>query len=71
MKINEVSNDIDDNEEKQIEVYNEKYDEIKSVTSSKKSLTINELKEQCKSLGIKGYSKKKKDELIEMINKHN
>lgn len=71
MKINEVSNDIDDNEEKQIEVYNEKDDEIKSVTSSKKSLTINELKEQCKSLGIKGYSKKKKDELIEMINKHN
>jgi restriction endonuclease S subunit len=71
MKINEVSNDIDDNEEKQIEVYNEKDDEIKSVTSSKKSLTVNELKEQCKSLGIKGYSKKKKDELIEMINKHN
>ena len=71
MKINEVSNDIDDNEEKQIEVYNEKDDEIKSVTSSKKSLTVNELKEQCKSLGIKGYSKKKKDELLEMINKHN
>jgi hypothetical protein len=70
MKINKVSNDIDD-EEKQIEVYNEKDDEIKSVTSSKKSLTVNELKEQCKSLGIKGYSKKKKDDLIEMINKHN
>jgi type I restriction-modification system DNA methylase subunit len=69
MKINEVSNDIDDNEEKQIEV--NKDEEIKSVTSSKKSLTVNELKEQCKSLGIKGYSKKKKDELIEMINKHN
>jgi hypothetical protein len=71
MKINKVSNDIDDNEEKQIEIYNEEDDEIKSVTSSKKSLTVNELKEQCKSLGIKGYSKKKKDELIEMINKHN
>jgi len=39
-------------------------------TKSNKSLTIDELKEQCKSLGIKGYSKKKKDELIEMIKNH-
>jgi hypothetical protein len=32
--------------------------------------TIEELKEQCKTLGIKGYSKKKKDELIELIKNH-
>ena len=31
---------------------------------------MEQLKEQCKSLGIKGYSKKKKEELIEMINNH-
>jgi hypothetical protein len=39
-------------------------------TKSNKSLTIDELKEQCKSLGIKEYSKKKKEELIEMIKNH-
>uniref|UniRef100_A0A6C0CEB0 Uncharacterized protein n=1 Tax=viral metagenome TaxID=1070528 RepID=A0A6C0CEB0_9ZZZZ len=59
-----------DEEEKKQYVKKEENDEITSVASSKKSLTVNELKEQCKSLGIKGYSKKKKDELIEMINKH-
>jgi len=45
-------------------------EEVKSETSSKKSLTVNELKEQCKSLGIKGYSKKNKEELIDMIKNH-
>ena len=73
IKINEnKEEDIVDNDEEEKKQYvnNEENDEIKSVTSSKKSLTVNELKEQCKSLGIKGYSKKKKDELIEMINKH-
>jgi type I restriction enzyme S subunit len=49
----------------------EKEDDVKTEeTKSNKSLTIDELKEQCKSLGIKGYSKKKKDELIEMIKNH-
>lgn len=38
---------------------------VKSDTSSKTS--VKALKEQCKSLGIKGYSNKKKDELIKMI----
>ena len=37
---------------------------------SNKSQTIEQLKEQCKSLGIKGYSNKKKDELIELIKNH-
>jgi len=49
----------------------EKEDDVKTEeTKSNKSLTIDELKEQCKSLGIKGYSKKKKEELIEMIKNH-
>ena len=46
-------------------------EEIKNEdTNSNKSLTVNDLREQCKSLGIKGYSKKKKEELIEMIKNH-
>jgi hypothetical protein len=49
-------------------------DEIKEAneeeTPSIKSQTLEELKEQCKTLGIKGYSKKKKDELIELIKNH-
>jgi hypothetical protein len=39
-----------------------------SISSSKSSLA--ELKAQCKSLGIKNYSKLKKKELIELIAKH-
>ena len=42
-----------------------------SLISSNKSQTLPQLKEQCKSLGIKGYSKLKKDELIQLINKSN
>ena len=45
-------------------------EEVKSETSSNKSLTISELKDKCKELGIKGYSKKNKEELIEMIDNH-
>ena len=47
----------------------EKEEETKSIKSTK-SQTLDELKEQCKSLGIKGYSKKKKDELIALIKDH-
>lgn len=46
-----------------------KDDETTSEKSSK-SQTIQQLKEQCKSLGIKGYSNKKKNELIELIKNH-
>lgn len=46
-----------------------KDDEATSEKSSK-SQTIQQLKEQCKSLGIKGYSNKKKNELIELIKNH-
>jgi hypothetical protein len=41
-----------------------------SKIKSTKSQTLEQLKEQCKSLGIRGYSKKKKDELIELIKNH-
>jgi len=49
---------------------NDEEEEIQEETPSIKSQTLEELKEQCKSLGIKGYSKKKKDELIELIKNH-
>ncbi len=53
------------------DIKNEVKEEIKNEdTNSNKSLTVNDLREQCKSLGIKGYSKKKKEELIEMIKNH-
>jgi restriction endonuclease S subunit/methylase of polypeptide subunit release factors len=45
-------------------------EEIQEETKSIKSQTLEQLKEQCKSLGIKGYSKKKKYELIELIKNH-
>ena len=41
---------------------------VKSSVSS--SSSVNELKEQCKSLGIKGYSKCKKAELIKLLEDH-
>ena len=42
-----------------------------SVTSSvSSSSSVKELKEQCKSLGIKGYSKCKKAELIKLLEDH-
>jgi len=44
--------------------------EINSFNKKNKNLTINELKEKCKSLGIKGYSKMKKEELIELLAKN-
>jgi hypothetical protein len=49
---------------------NDEEEEIQEETPSIKSQTLEELKEQCKTLGIKGYSKKKKDELIELIKNH-
>jgi len=45
-------------------------DDETTSTKSSKSQTIQQLKEQCKSLGIKGYSNKKKNELIELIKNH-
>ena len=53
----------------QEDIQEEHQEETISIKSNK-SQTIEQLKEQCKSLGIKGYSKKKKDELIELIKNH-
>ena len=45
--------------------------ETDSKTSSvSSSSSVKELKEQCKSLGIKGYSKCKKAELIKLLEDH-
>jgi type I restriction-modification system DNA methylase subunit len=50
-------------------------DEIKYVNSNEdeekelSEMTIQELKNKCKELGIKGYTKLKKEELIDIINK--
>ena len=50
------------------EVKEEKVPSIKSSVAS--GTSIKSLKEQCKSLGIKGYSNKKKEELIKLIENH-
>ena len=47
---------------------NSKTSSVKSSVSS--SSSVKELKEQCKSLGIKGYSKCKKAELIKLLEDH-
>jgi restriction endonuclease S subunit len=61
-----ISIEEDINNDEEIEEIQEETPSIKST----KSQTLEELKEQCKTLGIKGYSKKKKDELIELIKNH-
>ena len=65
------SNDIQEEIQKELkeEIQEEKEEETTSIISNK-SQTIEQLKEQCKTLGIKGYSNKKKDELIELIKNH-
>jgi len=65
IKSNEYNYEIK-NKKEEIENDSSNEQEIQSI----KSQTIKELKEQCKSLGIKGYSNKNKDELIEMIKNH-
>jgi type I restriction-modification system DNA methylase subunit len=66
LNTNEIINEELTEYIKEIEEIQEETPSIKST----KSQTLEELKEQCKSLGIKGYSKKKKDELIELIKNH-
>jgi restriction endonuclease S subunit len=70
--IKELTKDNIDTFEEITEVKEEKAPSIKSsVASSVASGTsIKSLKEQCKSLGIKGYSNKKKEELIKLIENH-
>jgi hypothetical protein len=56
---------VDDNENTQSELE----EKVSSETSSKSKITVAELRDQCKSLGLKGYSKKNKAELLKMIEK--
>ena len=55
-------------------INNYEIDEVDEKQSSKgekelTQMTIQELKNKCKELNIKGYSKMKKEELIDIINK--
>ena len=58
-------------EEKEVKVEKETKEEtseeIKEDTKDVKELTLTELKDLAKSKGIKGYSKMKKDELLEVL----
>ena len=66
--LNGISNEIIEDTEEVDEKSN--VDDETTSTKSSISQTIQQLKEQCKSLGIKGYSNKKKNELIELIKNH-
>ena len=67
-EIKELTKENVDTFEEITEVKEEKVPSIKSSVASGSS--IKSLKEQCKSLGIKGYSNKKKEELIKLIENH-
>ena len=67
-EIKELTKDNVDTFEEITEVKEEKVPSIKSSVAS--GASIKSLKEQCKSLGIKGYSNKKKEELIKLIENH-
>jgi chaperonin cofactor prefoldin len=74
-EIKELTKDNVDTFEEITEVKEEKVPSIKSsvassVASGTSGTSIKSLKEQCKSLGIKGYSNKKKEELIKLIENH-
>ena len=62
---NTIISNLTEENLKKLEKPKKKDKKVKSDTSSNTS--VKALKEQCKSLGIKGYSNKKKDELIKMI----
>jgi restriction endonuclease S subunit/type I restriction-modification system DNA methylase subunit len=66
--IKELTKENVDTFEEITEVKEENVPSIKSSVAS--GTSIKSLKEQCKSLGIKGYSNKKKDELIKLIENH-
>jgi len=67
-EIKELTKENVDTFEEITEVKEEKVPSIKSSVAS--GASIKSLKEQCKSLGIKGYSNKKKEELIKLIENH-
>ena len=65
---NEIHEDIEEEPKEDLKVISKEQETAS--TKSSISQTIQQLKEQCKSLGIKGYSNKKKNELIELIKNH-
>ena len=67
-EIKELTKENLDTFEEIVEVKEEKAPTIKSSVAS--GTSIKALKEQCKSLGIKGYSNKNKEELIKLIENH-
>ena len=71
-EIKELTKENVDTFEEITEVKEEKVPSIKSSVASSvaSGSSIKSLKEQCKSLGIKGYSNKKKEELIKLIENH-
>ena len=64
----EIHEDIEEEPKEDLKVISKEQET--SSEKSNKSQTLDQLKEQCKSLGIKGYSNKKKNELIELIKNH-
>ena len=71
-EIKELTKENVDTFEEITEVKEEKVPSIKSSVASSvaSGSSIKSLKEQCKSLGIKVYSNKKKEELIKLIENH-
>jgi restriction endonuclease S subunit len=69
--IKELTEENIDKLEEIAEIVESKEEKAPSIKSSVASgASIKSLKEQCKSLGIKGYSNKKKEELIKLIENH-
>jgi type I restriction-modification system DNA methylase subunit len=69
--IKELTEENIDKLEEITEIAESKEEKAPSIKSSVASgASIKSLKEQCKSLGIKGYSNKKKEELIKLIENH-
>jgi restriction endonuclease S subunit len=69
--IKELTEENIDKLEEITEIAESKEEKAPSIKSSVASgASIKYLKEQCKSLGIKGYSNKKKEELIKLIENH-
>jgi restriction endonuclease S subunit len=69
--IKELTEENIDKLEEITEITESKEEKAPSIKSSVASgASIKSLKEQCKSLGIKGYSNKKKEELIKLIENH-
>jgi len=61
----ELMDKVDESDENQDNTQQEK--KVSNETSSSCKITVAQLRDQCKSLGIKGYSNKNKETLLKMI----